>query len=100
MKRSLLVEKDGGPLAVVTAGANVPDHKLLGATIEDGHRTARAGASVAAALERTLAWLPECRGIPVGCDKKARNYLGLLKLACALLWFHRLYRLAAARTHS
>jgi len=34
VKRSLLVEKDGGPLAVVIAGANVPDHKLLAATLE------------------------------------------------------------------
>ena len=34
MKRSLLVESDGGPLAVVVAGANVPDAKLLAATIE------------------------------------------------------------------
>jgi hypothetical protein len=28
-------------------------------------------------------------------DKKAENYLGLLKLACALLWFRRYYRLTA-----
>ena len=34
MKRSLLVEKDGGPLAVIIAGANVPDAQLLAATIE------------------------------------------------------------------
>src|ERR687897_1909470 len=34
VKRSLLVEKDGGPLAVVVAGANVPDAQLLAATIE------------------------------------------------------------------
>jgi hypothetical protein len=34
VKRSLLVEKDGGPLAVVIAGANVPDAQLLAATIE------------------------------------------------------------------
>jgi hypothetical protein len=34
MKRSLLVEADGGPLAVVIAGANVPDAQLLAATIE------------------------------------------------------------------
>ena len=34
MKRSLLVEKDGGPLAVVIAGANVPDVQLLAATID------------------------------------------------------------------
>src|SRR3712207_639395 len=34
VKRSLLVEKDGGPLAIVVAGANVPDAKLLARTIE------------------------------------------------------------------
>lgn len=34
VKRSLLVERDGGPLAVVVAGANVHDTKLLEATIE------------------------------------------------------------------
>ena len=34
VKRSLLVEKDGGPLAVVIVGANVPDAQLLAATID------------------------------------------------------------------
>ena len=34
VKRSLLVEADGGPLAVVVAGANVHDTKLLEATLE------------------------------------------------------------------
>ena len=29
MKRSLLVEGDGGPLGAVVAAANVPDFKLL-----------------------------------------------------------------------
>ena len=85
MKRSLLVEKDGGPLAVVIAGANVPDHKLLAATIE------------AVVVERTLAWLSKCRAILVRWDKQACNYLGLLKLACALLWFRRYHRLANSR---
>ena len=33
MKRSLLVEATGGPLAVVLAGANVHDTKLLAATL-------------------------------------------------------------------
>ena len=33
MKRSLLVEASGGPLAVVIAGANVHDTKLLAATL-------------------------------------------------------------------
>ena len=34
MKQSLLVEADGGPLAIVIAGANVPDAQLLAETIE------------------------------------------------------------------
>ncbi len=34
VKRSVLVEADGGPLGVVVAGANIPDAQLLAATIE------------------------------------------------------------------
>jgi putative transposase len=34
VKRSLLVEASGGPLAIVIAGANVHDTKLLAATLE------------------------------------------------------------------
>ena len=34
VKRSLLVEADGGPLSVVVAGANVRDDKLLAATLD------------------------------------------------------------------
>ena len=34
MKRSVRVEADGGPLALVIAGANVHDTKLLAATLE------------------------------------------------------------------
>jgi putative transposase len=34
VKRSLLVEAHGGPLAVVVAGANVRDDKLLAATLD------------------------------------------------------------------
>jgi putative transposase len=34
VKRSLLVEGDGGPLAIVIAGANVHDTKLLAATLD------------------------------------------------------------------
>ena len=139
MKRSLLVEADGGPLAVVVAGANVPDAKLLAATIEaavlgrppveegwpqhlcldkgydnedgwgacvdhdfDPHialiraeRPARSKPHQPRrwVVERTLAWLSKCRAILVRWDKKAKNYLGLLKLACILLWLRRLRRL-------
>jgi putative transposase len=142
VKRSLLVEADGGPLAVVVAGANVPDAQLLEATIEavvlerpapepdfpqhlcldkgydnpegwgacidheyqphialirDDRPTApKRHKPRRWVVERTLAWLSKCRAILVRWDKKAANYLGLLKLACALLWFRRYRRLAAA----
>jgi len=151
VKRSLLVEADGGPLAVVVAPANVHDTKLLERTLEavivkrprptrdrpqhlcldkgydnpTGHQAAlaqhytphirRIGEEKLDAakrtakrnttrrryparrwvVERTLAWLSKCRAVLVRYDKKSCNYLGLLKLACALLWFRRLQRLAA-----
>ena len=48
-------------------------------------------------VERTLAWLQKCRGILIRYDKKEKNYLGLIQLACALLWFRRLDRLCVLR---
>jgi putative transposase len=143
VKRSLLVEADGGPLAVVVAGANVRDDKLLTATLdaivverpkptkeapqhlcldkgydnEDGwgacvdydyephialirdERPERPKRHPARrwVVERTLAWLSKCRGILIRWEKKPENYLGLLKLACGLLWFRRYHRLAHVR---
>ena len=145
----MLTEGGGGPLAVVVAGANVPDCKLLAETIESvvverplasegveenlcldkgfdnptGREAARGGGHVphirrigedkdaaAAAraagkakghrprrwvVERTIAWLNKCRAILIRYDKHARNYLGLVQLACALLWYRRLHRLQA-----
>jgi putative transposase len=44
-------------------------------------------------VERTLAWLSKCRGLLVRYKKKAGNFLGLLQLACALLWIRRWARL-------
>ncbi len=44
-------------------------------------------------VERTLAWLSKCRGLLVRYEKKAVNFLGLLQLACALLWMRRRARL-------
>lgn len=48
-------------------------------------------------VERTLAWLSKCRAILVRYDKKACNYLALIKLACALFWYRRLHRLTVLR---
>ena len=143
VKRSLLVEADGGPLAIAIAGANVPDAKLLEATIraivlerpepepddpqhlcldkgydnDDGwgacvdhdyiphialirdDRPPRPQRHPARrwVVERTISWLSRCRGILIRWEKKAANYLGLLKLACALLWFRRYHRLTHVR---
>jgi putative transposase len=48
-------------------------------------------------VERTLAWLSKCRAILVRYDKKAQNYLALIKLACALVWYRRYHRLCLLR---
>ena len=47
-------------------------------------------------VERTLAWLSKCRALLVRYDKHDENYLGLIQLACGLLWYRRLHRLKAA----
>lgn len=141
VKRSILVEADGGPLAVVIDGANRHDTKLLEATIEamiverpqpsedapqhlcldkaydnpTGHETVERFGYVGHiraigeekrddrkekthpprrwVVERTLAWLSKCRGLLVRYEKKGANFLAMLQLACALLWYRRLYRL-------
>lgn len=143
-KRSLLVESDGGPLAVVIAGANVHDTKLLYKTLsavivfrpnpkeieqhlclDKGYDNPTGREAVEKhkytphirkigeekwdenqqkiyparrwVVERTLGWLSKCRAILVRYDKKACNYLGLIKLACALLWYRRYWRLSVLR---
>lgn len=140
-KTSLLVEAQGGPLATVIDGANIPDCKLLEATIEavviqrpepteeapqhlcldkgydnpTGRQAATTGGHTPHihrireekqprrrkkgckprrwVVERTLGWLSKCRALLVRYDKQWQNYLGLLQLACGLLWFRRLHRL-------
>lgn len=44
-------------------------------------------------VERTHAWLSKCRAILVRYAKKSSNYLGIIQLACALLWYRRQHRL-------
>ena len=141
MKRSLVVEADGGPLGLAIAGANVHDTKRLAEALEaivverpeptaeapqhrcwdkgddnptghyaavehhytphicrigeekfDEHRRKRHPAR-RWVVERTLAWLSKCRALFVRYDKHASNFLGLLQLACALLWLRRRARL-------
>ena len=143
----MLADGDGGPLSVVTAGANVHDSLLLADALEavvteppdplpgrpghveqhlcldkafdgepseatarvygyvphirrvgeekrdaNGRRNAKKKAR-RWVVERTIAWLNRCRAILVRWAKKDANYLGLIKLACALLWYRRLHRL-------
>jgi putative transposase len=40
-------------------------------------------------VERTIAWLQKCRALLIRYDKNPTNYLGLIQLACALLWYRR-----------
>ena len=144
VKRSLAVEASGGPTAVVVAGANVLDCKLLGQTLDAivverpvptaqepqhlcldkgydnpyGRQAAldhgytphirKIGEEKQArsdrqfpprrwVVERTLAWLGKCRALLVRYDKIAANFLALLQLACALIWFRRLHHLSILR---
>ncbi len=39
-------------------------------------------------VERTLGWLSKCRADLVRYEKKAANYLGLIKVACIFSAFH------------
>jgi putative transposase len=44
-------------------------------------------------VERTIGWLNKCRAILVRYNKYAENYLGLIQLACSLIWYRKLRRL-------
>lgn len=144
VKKSVVVERSGGPTGVVIAGANVPDMRLLEATLaaivverpstdtyeqnlclDKGYDYASCREQAEAAgyvhhirrrgeetldpddprkrrparrwvVERTIAWLQKCRGILIRYDKKDTNYLGLIQLACALLWYRRRHRTQSA----
>jgi putative transposase len=47
-------------------------------------------------VERTLSWLSKCRGLLVRYEQHWENCLGLIQLACGLLWYRRLHRLKRA----
>lgn len=70
-----------------------PHVRQIGEEKEDlrGHKTKKARRWV---VERTIGWLNRCRGIIIRYEKKAENYLAVVQLACALLWYRRLHRLA------
>ena len=48
-------------------------------------------------VERTLGWMSKCRAILIRYAKKSCNYLGLIQLCCALLWYRRQHRLGLLR---
>jgi len=48
-------------------------------------------------VERTHGWLSKCRAILVRYAKKSSNYLGIIQLACGLLWYRRQHRLEVMR---
>jgi putative transposase len=47
-------------------------------------------------VERTWSWLNRWRGVLVRYENKACNDLGVLQLACALLWYRRLHDMDVA----
>lgn len=59
-----------------------------------GKKTQRARRRV---VERTLAWRNRRRAILVRSTKKAANDLGLIQIACLLLWYRRSWRLSNLR---
>lgn len=78
--------------AAAEAGGYTPHIRRIGEERLDAKRRKRHPAR-RWVVERTLAWLSKCRGILVRHEKKACNYLALIQLACALLWYRRLHRI-------
>ncbi len=78
--------------AAAMAGGYVPHIRRIGEEKEacdrsKGHKPRRW------VVERAFAWLSKCRGILVRYEKKDENDLGLIQLACGLLWYRRLHRM-------
>ena len=78
--------------AASAAAGYVPHIRRIGEEKRDdwGRKTHPARRWV---IERTIAWLQKCRALLIRYDKKTTNYLGLIQLACALLWSRRLHHL-------
>lgn len=74
--------------ATVAAYQYTPHIRRIGEERLDAHGEKRYPAR-RWVVERTLAWLSKCRGLLVRYEKKAVNFLGLLQLACALIWMRR-----------
>ncbi len=84
---------DGGPSeATARVFGYEPHIRRIGEEKADarGRKTEKARRWV---VERTISWLNRCRSLLTRWDKKAENYLGMIQLACALLWYRRKHRL-------
>jgi putative transposase len=85
---------DGAPGDAVAGVLGYEAHvRRIGEEEKDasGRKTKKARRWV---VERTIAWLNKCRGLLTRYEKKAANYLGLIQMACALLWYRRKVRLS------
>jgi putative transposase len=83
----------GGPSdATARVFGYEPHVRQIGEEKKDikGHKRRKARRWV---VERTIGWLNRCRGILIRYEKKAENYLAVVQLACALLWYRRCRRL-------
>ena len=84
---------DGAPSEAVAEVFGYEAHiRRIGEEKKDarGRKTRKARRWV---VERTIAWLNRCRSVLTRWDTKAANYLGMVQLACALLWYRRKHRL-------
>jgi putative transposase len=96
VKQHLCLDKafDGAPSEATARVYGYDPHiRRIGEEKKDakGRKTKKARRWV---VERTIGWLNRCRGILIRYEKKAQNYLAVVQLACALLWFRRLHRLS------
>lgn len=80
--------------AVTAAKGYVPHIRRIGEEKLDPKTGAKRHPVRRWVVERTIAWLNKCRGILVRYEKKAENYLALIQLQCALLWYRRQRRIA------
>jgi putative transposase len=82
--------------AAAASGGHVPHIRRIGEEKLD-HRKRKRHPARRWVVERTLGWLSKCRAILIRYAKKSSNYLGMIQLACALLWHRRYCQLELLR---
>jgi len=78
--------------AAAESGGHTPHIRRIGEEKLDAKKRKRHPAR-RWVVERALGWLSKCRGILIRYAKKSANYLGMIQLACALIWYRRQHRL-------